>query len=120
MRRKVDVTEVAGRPYWREAEARVVVESWRRSGEPLSGYARRCRVDPKRIARWASRLGKPKLTAGAALRFHPVRLADDGARQGGFTIEIELPYGRRVRVAPGFDPEDLWGVVAVLEAAAKC
>jgi hypothetical protein len=54
------------------------------------------------------------------MRFHPVRLTGDGARPGAFTIEIELAHGQRVRLAPGFDHEDLRGVLVVLEATATC
>ena len=120
MPRKADVAKVAGRRYWREDAARVVVDAWRSSGEPLSRFASRYGVEAKRIARWAARVGTPKPGPAASVRFHPVRLAGAGARPGGFTIEIELPRGRRVRVARGFDAADLRGVLAVLEAAAPC
>jgi hypothetical protein len=42
------------------------------------------------------------------------------ARPNGSAIEIELGGGRRVRVGPGFDVEDLRRVLAVLEEAARC
>src|SRR4249920_3743263 len=115
MARKTDVTEVVDRPYWREAEARVVVEAWRNSGEPLSGFARRHGVGPGRVARWAARLGGE----ATPVRFHPVRVADR-APGGGEAIEIHLAGGRRVRVAPGFQAEDLRRVLAVLEPGTPC
>ena len=43
-KRDAAVVRVAARRYWREADARVVVEAWRRSGESLSPFARRYRV----------------------------------------------------------------------------
>src|SRR2546426_9459492 len=105
MSRKTEVVQVARRRYWQEADARVVVEAWRRSGETLTGFADRHRVDPKRIARWASRLERAK---PAAVRFHPVHLAEDGLQSwSGSAIEIELAGRRRVRVAHGFGVEDL-------------
>ena len=55
-KRDTAVLRVAARRYWREADARVVVEAWRRSGESLSTFARCYRVHDKRIARWASRM----------------------------------------------------------------
>lgn len=117
MSRKAHVLEVAGRGYWREAEARVMVEAWRSSGEALSEFAHRHRVAPKRIARWASRVGRP----GPAVRFHPVRLADERSESGSSSaIEIQLLGGRRVRVARGFEAEDLRRVLAVLEEKARC
>lgn len=111
MARKTGVTAVVERPYWREAEARVVVEAWRTSGESLSQFARRHRVDRGRVARWAGRLA----SEAAPVRFHPVRLA--GSREA---IEIHLVGGRRVRVAPGFQAEDLRRVLAVLEPGTPC
>ena len=115
MARKADVRQVAARGYWREADARVVVEAWRNSGEAVSAFARRHRVEPKRLARWVRRLGR----AGRA-RFHPVRLVETlPASGGGAAIEIRLAGGQRVRVAHGFQSEDLSRVLAVL-AAARC
>jgi hypothetical protein len=93
-----------------------MVEAWQSSGEGLSAFADRHRVDPGRIARWASRLGRPE-----AVRFHPVRLAGEGSENWpGAAIEIHLVGGRRVRLAPGFEAEDLRRVLAVLEGAAQC
>lgn len=115
MARKTDVTEIVERSYWREAEARVVVEAWRTSGEGLVGFARRYGVEPGRVARWAARLGG----AAAPMRFHPVRLAER-IHGDGAAIEIHLVGGRRVRVAPGFQAEDLRRVLAVLDPGTPC
>ena len=117
MSRKADVLEAAGLRYWREADARVMVEAWRSSGETLSEFAECHRVDPKRIARWASRLGGAE---PEAVRFHPVRLAEGPESRSGAAIEIHLVGGRRVRLASGFETEDLRRVLAVLEGAAQC
>jgi transposase len=115
MASRLEVRRVAGGRYWREAEARVVVAAWQESGKTLSAFAQQHGVDPRRLARWSSQLRR---AAPAAVRFHPVRLAGGsaGSRDAG-TIEIELGGGRRVRVGPGFDVEDLRRVVAVLEGA---
>jgi hypothetical protein len=122
MSRKADVAEVAvvaGRPYWRAADARVVVEAWRRSGEPLSRFAKRHGVDLRRIARWASRLGGSGL---GAVQFHPVRVTPEASQSWGSSssIEIQLVGGRCVRVARGFAADDLRRVLAVLEEGARC
>ena len=113
MGRKANVRQVAERRYWREAEARVLVEAWRSSGETLSGFARRHGVGPGRLGRWVSRLGE----GGSTLRFHPVRLVGPPERS---PIEIQLVGGRRVRVPHGFEPEELRRVLAVLEQAKTC
>jgi hypothetical protein len=120
MSRRADVAGVAvvaARPYWRESDARVVVEAWRRSGEPLSRFAKHHGVHPSRIARWASRLEGSE----RALWFHPVRLASGVSQSlGSPSIEIRLIGGRCVRVDRGFDVDDLRRVLAVLEEEAKC
>lgn len=121
MARGADVRQVAERSYWRESEARVLVEAWRSSGEPLARFARRHGFEPRRLARWASRLER---AADERVRFHPIRLLE---RQGepdrsgpGAPIEIELTYGRRVCVPRGFEAEDLRRVLAVLGEVAAC
>ena len=118
MSRRSEVAQVSRRGYWREAEARVMVEAWRSGGETLPEFAARYGVDPKRIARWASRLQKPQ---PEAVGFHPVRLVGVEPGNGsGSAIEIDLIGGRRVRLAHGFEAEDLRRVLAVLEGTAKC
>lgn len=113
-----EVAEVAGRRYWREADARVIVEAWHTSGETASAFAQRLDVDPRRLSRWASRLGTPE---PASVQFHPVRVAGDGVSpRGGAAIELELSGGRRIRVPPGFDGEDLRRVLAVLDEGPRC
>ena len=119
MARRVDVRQVAERRYWRESEARVLVEAWRNSGETLAGFARRHGVERRRLTRWVGRLEG----GGEALRFHPVRLVKrrpDPESGSGVPIEIELAEGQRVRVSRGFAAEDLRRVLAVLGEAAKC
>ena len=118
MARKAGVRQVAERRYWREADARVLVEAWRNSGETLSGFARRHGVEPRRLARWVSRLSG---AGEGSLRFHPVRLVESPPETGGGApIEIQLAGGRRVRVPRGFETEDLRRVLVVLEEAATC
>ena len=120
MARRADVRRVAERRYWRESEARVLVEAWWSSGETLAGFARRQGVEGRRLARWVGRLEG----VGGALHFHPVRLVERRPdREGsgnGAPIEIELAEGQRVRVSRGFAAEDLRRVLAVLGEAAKC
>ena len=114
MGKKDDLTERAGRPYWHEADARVIIEAWQQGGETASAFARRLGVDSRRLWRWAARL---RTAEPAPVHFHPVRVASDGADHRAASIEIELGGGRRIRVAAGFEAEDLRRVLAVLEAA---
>ena len=118
MFRKGKLTELAGRLYWREVDARRVVEAWRRSGETVSAFAGHLGVDPRRVSRWASRLRRPE---SAPMSLHPVRVArDDASSRRAASIEIELGDGRRIRVAPGVEAEDLRRVLAVLDERAPC
>ena len=118
MSRRSEVAQVSRQRYWRKAEARVMVEAWRGGGETLSEFAARYGVDPRRIARWASRLHTPR---PEAVRFHPVRLVGvEPGKESGSAIEIRLVGGRRVRVARGFDAEDLRRVLAILEPGTRC
>ena len=118
MSTKDRIAEVARRAYWREADARVIVDAWRDSDETLARFAQRHGVHRGRVSRWAGRLGS---AAPTPVRFHPVRVAGDGAsHRGGASIEIALASGRCVRVAPGFDAEDLRRVLAVVDEGVRC
>ncbi len=118
MARRAEVRRVAGRGYWREADARVLVEAWRGSGERLSGFARRHGFEPRRLVRWVKRLEGAERSA---LRFHPVRLVE---REPGTVdrtrIEIHLAGGERICVPRSFEAEDLRRVLAVLAEAGGC
>jgi hypothetical protein len=110
------VARVAERGYWREDDARVVVEAWRRSGQGLTEFARQYGVHPRRLSRWAERLGD----SGEDVRFHPVRLVTaevHGSSGPGAPLEIVLGGEWSVRVFPGFAAEDLARVLTVLEGA---
>ncbi len=111
------VLRIAERQRWREGDARIVIEAWRRSGESLSHFAGRHRLRRERIGRWASRIEKPE---GNGLSFHRVQVveAQDRWQQGGEKIEVVLTDGRCVRVPHGFAPEDLQQVLRVLEEGA--
>ena len=115
MLKTTDVQRVAACLYWGDEEARVIVAAWHASGETLSAFARRYRVDPRRVARWAGRL-----EASTPVRFHPVRVTSETAPGGSArVIEIELPSGVRIRVPPGCEAEDLRRLWAVC-AGASC
>jgi len=102
--------------YWREDDARRIVDAWRQGGQPVSVFAAGLGIDPRRVSRWASRLQPPQADT---LRFVPVRVADDHA-DGRVSIEITLGHGRQVRVPPGFAPDDLRRVLAILDERTSC
>jgi len=117
MRRSRALAVVAERSYWGEDDARRIVDAWRKSGEPVSRFAGRLGIDPRRVSRWASRLESGE---AERLRFLPVRVAADGGDGGHASIDIELGHGRRVRVAPGFATDDLRRVLAILDEQRPC
>lgn len=120
----------AGKRYWREAEARQVIQAWEESGQALSRFATRHGLKAARLARWASRLGKGsagrrgRVSAWPAplkLRFHPVKLVGSAtALETTGAIEVVLLDGRRVRVPAGVASEDLDCVLRVLEGRSRC
>jgi nuclear transport factor 2 (NTF2) superfamily protein len=115
MARGTDVQQVAARRYWREPEARLLVEAWRSSGERLTEFARRHDFEPKRLARWVRCLE----TDNRGVGFHAVRLVQRRPEPEG-PIEIELARGQLVRVPRGFEAEDLRRVLAVLGEVERC
>ena len=129
------VVAAAAKRYWRESDARVVVDAWRRSGQTLGDFATGLHVPRQRVARWAGRLDEsaPGERAGhedggdsgracpAEVGFHPVRMVADDRRPGRRkAIEVVLGRGLRVRVPEGFASEELARVLAVLEGCAAC
>lgn len=117
MRKRNDLSKVAGRVYWREEEARQVIEAWQRSGESVTRFAARLGLDRRRVSRWATRLAQP---TEAPIRFVPVRVAAASTLPPGAPIDLELSDGPRIRVAPGFAAEDLRRVLAILDERASC
>ncbi len=118
----------AGKSYWREADARRVVQAWRSSGQDLPQFAATHGLKASRLARWASRLGRRAAGrrgrgTGAAplkLRFHPVELVGSTTGLEARAIEVVLVDGRRVRVPAGFASEDLERVLQALEGCSRC
>lgn len=107
------VVRVAEGRYWRDGDARIVVEAWQASGEGLGAFAKRYGIHPRRVRRWASQLGGK--AEAAAVVFHPVRLvAAARPAEPGALIEIVLGEGVIVRVPGGFAAEDLERVLGVL------
>lgn len=113
------IRRIIEKVYWREADARLVLESWRESGESLRAFARRHGVQRARLSRWRARLDSSTDVASehaAPVAFRAVRLtggiSSDADRA---PIEIELGCGALVRLARGVDPGDLRAVLSALE-----
>jgi transposase len=107
---------MATRDDWAERVGR-----WQRSGLDAEQFAEREGVKPKRLDwwRWKLRSSSPPPPA-PELRFLPVHVVDSASRppEAGVTLEVVLPNGRVVRVAPGFDPATLESVLSIASGGA--
>jgi len=106
-----EIERVVRRRRWSEADARAMVQAWRRSGESQLAFARRHGLDPQRVGHWVRRLRSEPSGTSAPMSFHPVRLVNR-ARPGEGTgerppIQIVLADGRVVRVPRGIDAGEL-------------
>ena len=106
-----------------------LIDEWREGGLSLSAFCERRGLNLGTMQGWVYKRGH-RLTIEQARRqsvdprcpaedppavtFVPVHLATPIAAAGS-GVEVVLGVGRRVVVAPGFDPETLRRVVAVLE-----
>ncbi len=115
IRRAVD--EVSQKNYWREPDAVIVMAAFEQFGGTLSGFARQCGLNVKRLYRWQRILDakRGELTT-ASTPFHPVIVVDEEpqARSDG-GLEV-LVGGRRVSVHVDFDERTLTRLLKVLDA----
>lgn len=107
------LSHASRRRYWREADARLVVEAWRQSGLSMAEFAKLHGVQAKRLGRWAQRLQ----TSAPPVTFHPVQLLRKQTvnEAADARIEVVLANGRVIRIPAAFDAGDLRQVLDVLE-----
>ena len=115
--------------YWNQADAAVVVDAWRESGESLTGFARRWSVSARRLGRWAARLEKETTASTAvAVRFHPVQVvepmprADTSARvvaQAQWLAELQREQWS-VRVPVGFEESEMARLLGLVAEVEQC
>lgn len=120
MARTNALRRVSRRRYWREDDARVVVDGWRTSGETLKAFCRRNGLKQGRVQRWSRRLESKTEQHPEELKFHPVDVVESHSRSAERDLEVELGGGETVRVAPGFALEDLRRVLAALDERYGC
>jgi hypothetical protein len=97
---------------WREADARVVVDSWRSSGDSLAAFCERHKLKLHRVERWARHFND------GSIKFHPVELVRTAEREPNTFVEVEMPRGETVRVPAGFELDDLRRVLVALDERA--
>jgi hypothetical protein len=97
---------------WTEVEARGVLEAWKKSGQPLEGYARSRGLVPQRLHWWKKKLGF------GTVALLPVRVAEGrmDARRGE-PVTVLLRSGHMIKVGRDFDESAFARVVALLERA---
>lgn len=114
-----------------------LIDAWRESGLSLPSFCSRQGIKRTTMSGWiykpAHRIAIEKARRQAATdatsrevlaapattpTFVPIEVAPDATpprRLGSSGVEIVLPSGQCVRVAPGFDGDTLWRALAVLE-----
>jgi hypothetical protein len=106
-----------------------LIDEWHHSGLSLPAFCQRRGLNPGTMQGWVykrgHRLAIEQVRAQAhdepvpredpsATAFLPVHLTEPVTATGS-GVEVVLGPGRRIALAPGFDPETLRRVVAVLE-----
>ncbi len=94
--------------FWRD-----LIERQQHSGQSIREFCDWEGVSQPSFYSWRKRL--QSANAAARSRFVPVQVLCDDTAVAAERIEIVLDGGKRVRVAPGFDPQALQDVLAVLE-----
>jgi transposase-like protein len=95
-----------GQERWTREEARRVLDECARSGLSVEAFARQRGLRSKRLLRWRTRLGLPKLTRGrrpAPPRFAPV-IALPSPRTSGLTLRVGDDVALRFEDASTVDP----------------
>ena len=87
-----------------------------RSGESVAAFCRERQLRASHFYWWKKRLG-----GSGAEKFVEVKLAAAASTLGAsedWRVEVVLRNGRGLRVGPGFDPELVQALAAVVESAA--
>lgn len=94
--------------YWREADAKRILECWTSSDLSLSAFAEREGLKPGRLYRWRGRLRAP---AAVATAFKEISLP----RESRAPFELVLRSGLVLRIGNGFDDGALRRLVSVFD-----
>jgi transposase len=114
---KLEIVETGRRRRWSDEEKlRIVTESLA-GPRQVSATARRHGISPGQLFTWRRELGvQPQRPAIAPPQMVRVRVEDDAkASWSPRTVEIVLPSGVRLFVAPDIDPAALRRIVNVME-----
>lgn len=105
-----EVLRIARLGSWSDAEARLVVEAWRRSGESRAEFGRRYDIAVHRLYHWIGKFdGRRRTPKSSTPVFHPVEVRALDTEEAPPAIEI-----RMIRVPLGMAPEELRAVLSAL------
>lgn len=100
--------------YWREGDARQVLEAFEASELSLAAFCRRHELKDKRVRRWRALLGPGSAELTAML---PVRVVAGEARgERRAELQVVLRNGRRIAVTGEVDGARLTELAQVVEA----
>jgi len=100
----------------KEQQWRRWIQQWQTSGLTVRAFCARHALAPPSFYAWRRQLQQ----RDAARAFVPIRVVPDEAPLPAHRLEVVLAGGRRLGVAPGFDPNTLRQLLAVLEEAPAC
>jgi len=124
-----ELRRVAGLKYWREADAQIVVDAWKDSRESVGCFARRWKLTPSRVDRWARRLICEPAPEPAEMVLHPVRVieattaedlpnSDPTANASAWIAEV-VRGDWTVNVPHGFQAGELCRLLDVIDEVAR-
>ncbi len=100
----------------KEQQWRRWIQQWQHSGLSVRAFCARHDLAEPSFYAWRRQLQQRQAPA----RFVPVRVVPDEEPAAAGSVEVVVAGGRRVRVAPGFDPATLRQLLAVLEEVPPC
>lgn len=99
----------------KEQQWRRLIAQWQRSGLSAAAFCARHHLNTATFYAWRNTLQRRD---AAATPFVPIHVLADPPPI--HLLEVVLPDGRRVRVAPGFDPTTLRQLLTLLHEDPPC
>jgi transposase-like protein len=100
----------------KEQHWRRLIQLWNNSGLTVREFCARHHITRPSFYAWRRELQQ----RDAAAAFVPVQVVTDDQPASSTSIELFLSGGRSVRITPGFDPETLRQLLAVLQEVPPC
>ncbi len=101
---------------WRASQAERVMHAWKEGGLSKTEFARQHGLKIERLERWFSKLERARRRKPSKVVLRPVRLEGPKAAPPNASGDLEVLIGDdvRLRLRPGFDPEDVEKLIRVL------